>query len=125
MIKHFFQELFKYLKLNKLETFLGPQVLEDVSSSQPKMMEFVLAGQGTVLIKAEGISHADIYRVTGWSFTQNRDGTVSIKGNETDASTPKGEHQVFTDGKPLRNIEAMMNLLLWNGFIKIPQHPIG
>lgn len=115
----FFRELSKYLRSNKLAGLLALEVLEDTSSLQSQMREFVLAGQGTVLVKEDGgVAHTDIYRVTGWSFAQDRDGTVSVKGHETHASTGSGGHQVFTDGKPLRNIDAVMSLLLQEGVIK-------
>ena len=114
----FFHELSKYLISNKLAGLLGLEVLEDTSSPQARMLEFVLAGRGTVMVKEEEAMHTDTYRVTGWSFAQDKDGTISVKGCETHASTPNGEHQVFTDGKPLRNIDAVMNLLLQEGIIK-------
>ena len=47
----FFRELFKFLRSNKLAGLLALEVLEDRSSLQPQMREFVLAGQGTVLVK--------------------------------------------------------------------------
>lgn len=112
----FFQELSKYLTSNKLAGLLGLEVLEDTSSPRPQMLEFVLAEQGTVTVKEEA-AHGDVYRVTGWSFAQEKDGTISVKGNETHAGTA-GRHQVFTDGKPLRNIDAVMRLLLQEGIIK-------
>ena len=115
----FFRELSKFLRSNKLAGLLALEVLEDRSSLQPQMREFVLAGQGTVLVKEDGrVAHTDIYRVTGWSFAQDRDGTLSVKGHETHASSGSGGHQVFTDGKPLRNIDAVMSLLLHAGVIK-------
>ena len=112
----FFQELSTYLTSNKLAGLLGLEVLEDTSSPRSQMLEFVLAGQGTVMVKEEA-AHGDTYRVTGWSFAQEQDGTISVKGNETHAGTAGG-HQVFTDGKPLRNIDAVMNLLLQEGVIR-------
>ena len=114
----FFHELSKYLIPNKLVGLLGLEVLEDTSSPQSRMLEFVLAGQGTVMVKEEETMHTDIYRVTGWSFVQDKDGIISVKGNETHASTPSGGHQVFTDGKPLRNIDTVMSLFLQEGIIK-------
>jgi len=51
---------------NKLAELLALEVLEDTSSLQSQMREFVLAGQGTVLVKEDGgVAHTDIYRVTG------------------------------------------------------------
>lgn len=74
----FLQELSKYFRSNKLTGLLALGVLEDTSSQQPQMREFVLAGQGTVLVKEDrGVANTDIYRVTGWSFAQDRDGTVA------------------------------------------------
>lgn len=84
------------------------------------MLEFVLAEQGTIIIEEETelVAHRDIHRVTGWSFTQGRDSIVSIKGNETHAGNLSGGHQVFTDGKPLRNIDAVLSLLLQEGVLR-------
>ena len=96
---------------------MGLEVLEDTSSPQPQMLEFVLAGQGTVMVKEEEIAHANIYRVTGWSFAQDEDGNVSVKGNETHAAA-NGVHQIFRDGKPLRNIDAVVDLLLQEAVVK-------
>ena len=84
------------------------------------MLEFVLAGQGTVIFEeeAELVAHTDIHRVTGWSFIQGKDGIVSIKRNETHAGNSSEGHQVFTDGKPLRNIDAVWSLLLQKGVLR-------
>jgi len=112
----FFVELSNYLSSNQLAGLLGLQVLEDTLSPQPQMLEFVLAGRGTVMVKEE-VAHADIYRVTGWSFTQDKDGIVSVKGNETHAGV-NGVHKIFRDTKPLRNIDAVVDLLLQEGVIK-------
>jgi len=108
----FFRELSEYLISNKLAGVLGLEVLEDTSSPQPHMLEFILAGQGTVMVKEQEAARADLYRVTGWSFAKDKDGIISIKGNETHAGTAGGGHQIFTDGKPLKDIEAVMKLLL-------------
>lgn len=114
----FFHEFTKYLGSNKLGGVLGLEVLEDRLSSQSQMLEFVLADQGTVMLKKEDATNAHIYRVTGWSFARSADGTVSIKGNETHASRPGEDHKLFTDGKLLESIDAVMSLLLKNGVIK-------
>ena len=70
------------------------------------------------IVKEEAV-YGDLYRVTTWLFVQEQDGTISIsiKGNETYAGTA-GRHQVFTDGKPLRNIDIVMNLLLQEGVVR-------
>ncbi len=113
----FFVELSKYLSSNQLAGLLGLEVLEDTLSPQPQMLEFVLAGQGTVMVKEKEVADANIYRVTGWSFTQDEDGIVSVKGHETHAGV-NGKHEIFRDTKPLRNIDAVMDLLLQEGVIK-------
>ena len=82
------------------------------------MLEFVLADQGIVMLRKEDATNAYIYRVTGWSLVQSEDGTVSMKGNETHASKLGGPHQLFTDGKLLKDVNDAMNLLLKAGFIK-------
>lgn len=81
------------------------------------MLEFVLAGRGTVIIKEEEVAYADIYGVTGWSFTQDEDGIVSVKGNETHEGV-NGVHKIFRDTKPLSKIDAVGDLLLQEGVNK-------
>lgn len=77
------------------------------------MREFVLTGQGIILVKEDGrVVYIDIYRVTGWLFAQDRDNTISVKGYEIHVSIDSEEHQVFTDEKSLRNINVVMSLLL-------------
>lgn len=44
----FFDELSRFLISNKLVGLLGLEVLEDTSSPPARMLEFVLAGRGTV-----------------------------------------------------------------------------
>ena len=69
------------------------EVLKDISSLQSQMREFILAGQGIILVKEdERVAHIDIYRVTNWLF--------------------------LIDGKSLRNIDAVISLLLHEGVIK-------
>lgn len=80
------------------------------------MLEFVLAGQGTIMVNEE-VASANIYRTTGWSFTRDEDGIVSVKGNETHAGV-NGKHEIFRDTKPLRNVDAVVDLLLQEGVIK-------
>ena len=77
------------------------------------MLEFVLAGQGTIMVKKE-VACVDIYRVTGWSFTQDEAGIVLVKGNETHAGV-NGKHEIFRDTKSLSNIDAVLDLLLQEG----------
>ena len=113
----FFVELSEYLSSNQLSGLLGLEVLEDTFSPQPQMLEFVLAGQGTVMVKKEEVACVNIYRVTGWSFTQDEAGIVSVKGNETHAGA-NGNHEIFRDTKSLRNIDAVVDLLLQEGVIK-------
>lgn len=114
----FFHEFTEFLKSNKLEGVVGLEVLEDRLNSQYQMLEFVLADQGTTMLRKEDATNAHIYRVTGWSLVQSEDGTVSMKGNETHASKPGGPHQLFTDGKRLKDIDDVMSVLLQEGFIK-------
>ena len=69
------------------------EVLKDTSSLQSQMREFILAGQGIILVKENGrVTHIDIYRVTDWLF--------------------------LTDGKSLRNIDVVISLLLHEEVIK-------
>ena len=111
----FFEELSAYLTLNKLEQLLGLQVLEERLDSQ-LLMEFVIAEQATAMIKSEHAAQSDIYRVTGWTFTQTMDGSISVKGKETHASQ-NGIHKIFTDGK-LKTIDAGLKFLLQKGVFK-------
>lgn len=115
----FFHEFVEYLISNELAGVLGLEVLEDEMSSQNQSLEFVLADQGTVMLKQDYVTNAYISRITGWSFTRSADGTVSVKGHETHASKPGGPHQIFTDGKLLNNIDAVMSLLLQHNIIKV------
>jgi len=87
------------------------------------MLEFVLADRGTVMLKEEDAANAHIYMVTGWSLVQSEDGTVSMKGNTTHASKPGGPHQLFTDGKLLKDVDDVMSLLLQEGVINIRWSP--
>ena len=70
------------------------------------------------MVKEEEVAYANIYRVTGWSFAQDEDGIVSVKGHETHASSANGVHEIFRDTKPLRNIDAVVDLLLQERVIK-------
>lgn len=90
--------------------------LEDKSRPQTQMLEFVLAGQGTIIVKEEEAAYANIYRVTGWSVAQDENGIISVKGHETHSSTANGVHEIFRDTKPLRNIDAVVDLLLQEGW---------
>lgn len=92
--------------------------VEDKSSPQPQMLEFVLAGQGTVIVKEEEAAYANIYRVTDWLFAQDEDGIISVKEHESHASTANWVHEIFRDTKPSRNIDAVVDLLLPEGVIK-------
>lgn len=110
----FFWELSEYLRLNKLVRFLTLEVLQAILSLQSQMLKFVLAEQETIIIeeKTELVAHRDIHRVTDWSFTQKRDSIVFIKKNKTHTDNLSEEHQIFTNEKPLRNIDAVLSLLL-------------
>lgn len=76
------------------------------------MLKFVLAEQEMIIVKKEEAAYANIYKVTEWSFAQNKNDTVSFKENETHADISSEKHQMFTDEKSLRNFDAVMNLLL-------------
>ena len=113
----FFHEFIKYLLSHKLEGILGLQILEYGLDTQSQMREFVFAEQGTVMLREEDATNAYISRVTGWSGERSADGTVSMKGIETHASKPGGPHQRFSDGKLLKDIDALRSLLK-DGIIK-------
>lgn len=118
----FFDEFTNYLTSNKLGGILGLQVLENGLDSQSQMLEFVLADQGTIMLKEDDATGACIYRTTGWSFVRSADGTVSMKGNETHASKPGGPHKRFTDGKLLKDVDAVLSLLQEDGIIQSNRH---
>lgn len=111
----FFEELSAYLTANRLEQLLGLRVLEERLDPQLQM-EFVIADQATVMIKREHAAKSDIYRVTGWVFAHEVDGSISVKGKETHASQ-NGVHKIFTDGK-LKTFDAGLNFLIQKGAIK-------
>ena len=111
----FFEELSTYLTSNKLEELLGLQTLEERLDPGLRM-EFVIAEQATVMIKSEYAAPSSIYRVTGWTFVQEEDGSVSVKGRETHASQ-NGVHKIFTDGK-LKTVGAGLEFLLEKGVFK-------
>lgn len=114
----FFHEFIDYIESNQLGGIIGLEVLEDGLCSQIQLLEFVLADQGTVMLKQEDVTDARISRITGWSFARGADGIVSTKGNTAHASKAGGPHQIFTDGKLVGNIDAVMSLLLRNDIIQ-------
>lgn len=107
----FFSELASYLATNDLAGVLGLQVLDRLAVSPERMLEFVLGGEGTAMLREQDVNHGGIYRVTGWSFGRDEDGIISVKGSESHAKTTKGTHQVFIDGKPLPTVEAVRDVL--------------
>ena len=106
--QRFFQQFAETLVTNNLESLIGLQVLED-PPHQP-MLEFVIAGQGTIMINKE-IARGREVRTTGWVFERTKDGVISIKGKETHAGSSNGNHQIFTDGKPLKDIQSVLCVL--------------
>lgn len=68
------------------------------------------------MIKGEYAAKSDIYRVTGWTFVQEVDGSTSVKERETHASQ-NGIHKIFTDGK-FETVDAGLNFLLQRGVFK-------
>ncbi|KID66218.1 uncharacterized protein G6M90_00g068370 [Metarhizium brunneum] len=91
----FFLELIKYLQANNLASLLG---LEILGAEVPDMMcEFILKGNGTVILDARELKNWSSYRSTG--FALKKPGMTELKGNQTHAKTVRETHQVFTDGK--------------------------
>lgn len=68
------------------------------------------------MIKGEHAAQSDIYRVTGWTFMQEVDGSVSIKGRETH-TLQNGIHKIFMDRK-LKTVNAGLKFLLQKGVFK-------
>ncbi|KAL9124203.1 MAG: hypothetical protein Q9217_006445 [Psora testacea] len=113
----FFPQLAQYLLTNNLAGVIGLQVLDRLAVSSERMLEFVLGGEGTAMLGEQDVNHGGIYRVTGWSFAQDEDGIISVKGSESHAKTTKGTHQVFTNGKPLPTVEAVRHVLRKEGIL--------
>lgn len=53
--------------------------------------------------------------LTGWSFAQDENSVIVIKERETHAGTANGVHQILKDGKALRIIDAVVDLLAQEG----------
>lgn len=112
----FFQALSSYLRAHRLTGILALEILEHAANASSRMWEFVLGEQGTVQVHEDNrVAQKSTHRVTGWYFAQNKDGTVSVKGHETHASIGNGGHRIFTDGKALREIDDVLDLLLHEG----------
>ena len=45
------------------------------------MLEFALRGEGTAMLREQNVDHGGIYRTTGWSFAQDDDSIISVKGH--------------------------------------------
>ena len=112
-----FSELAQYVVANDLVGVLGLQVLDRPPLPQERMLEFVLGGEATVILREQDVNHGGIYRITGRSFGRDDDGIISVKGSESHAKTTKGTHQVFIDGKPLPTVEAVKDVLRKGGII--------
>lgn len=110
----FFHEFIYYLRTKGLTNVLGLQVLD--KEPWKEMVEIVLQDSGTVMLNAESVKIGSKYKVTGW-VTRVGDGMVTFKGGESHATTTKGTHQVFVDGKPLPTIDALRELLREEGII--------
>ncbi|KAI5859599.1 hypothetical protein GGS23DRAFT_616002 [Durotheca rogersii] len=94
-----------YLVQKNLASLIGIQLLG--GDSTPKdMQEFVLSDNHgiTVMMDANMTNANKTYRVTGWTFVRNVNGTTELKGNESHAETVKGSHKVFVGGKGLPDV---------------------
>ncbi|KAL9606942.1 MAG: hypothetical protein Q9167_008094 [Letrouitia subvulpina] len=112
----FLNELSAFLLANRLNDLLGLEVLSQSTAFDPHL-EFEVAGQATVVVRADHAIHNEIYRITSWTFNAETDGILSVKGNTSHASY-KGIHKIFTDGK-LGNIDAGVDFLLQKGVFKL------
>ena len=109
----FFQTLSSYLRAYKLTGILALEILEHTANSLLCMWEFVLEKQRTVQVhKDNRVAQTSIYRVTGWSFAQNKNNTISVKRHETYASIGNCGHRIFTDRKTISKIDNVLDLLL-------------
>ena len=61
----FFSELAQYLVANDLAGVLRLQVLNRPTLSQERMLEFVLGGEATAMLREQDVNHEGIYRTTG------------------------------------------------------------
>lgn len=114
----FLNELSAYLVANRLNDLLGLEVPSQDTTFDPHI-EFEFAGQATVMVRADHATHNEIYRTTGWKFTPELDGIVSVKGNTGHASY-KGVHKIFTDGK-LGDVDAGFEFLSQKGVFRVSQ----
>lgn len=106
----FFVEFCAFLMSNRLDKIFGLQILDDVGPAQ-EMLEFVFSSKETVMIPRFQTDTYQVYRDTGWSFSQNGDGTVVLKGNEAHAGPLNGPHRIFTDGKRFNEPGAILESL--------------
>ncbi|KAF5682603.1 kinase-like domain-containing protein [Fusarium circinatum] len=95
-----------------LKDLLGLQVLgKDI----PEMRcEFVLEGNGTVMLDARDVKDWIPYRSTG--FALKVPGITELQGNETHAKTNRDTHEVFIGGK-IGKEDPLMDVLHKEGII--------
>jgi len=110
-------DISKYFVSNKLDGVLGLEFLEGTASTQAQMLEFVVVGRGTVMVKEEVATYGSIYPVTGWSFAQLKMGLSPLKEIRPTQAPQNGFDQLFTNEKLLSDIDAVLSLLLRGGVI--------
>ncbi len=113
----FFEEILGYLIAHKLTSILGLEVLEEGFELCDQTHEFVIEGQGTVMVLEEGLMYKNSFRVTGWSVVEGHDGIFCFKGNQSHSAPKSGGHQIFTDGKKLAGIRSVIELLCQEGIV--------
>lgn len=114
----FFEDFADYLVEHGLDQVLALEVLDDQARPEHDMLEVVIDGHGTVMMKKEDTHQVVVRRVTAWAHCRGEDGASSLKGNEGHSSPPGGQHVIFTDGRLLRDDEAVMHLLVEKGCVR-------
>lgn len=71
------------------------------------MLEFVIGRNATVMLNKEDAKYGYTNQITGWSVAPGEGGMASFKGREANVAAAGRPHQVFTDGKILKDINAV------------------
>jgi len=119
----FYQEFIAYIVSHGLSSLLGLELLEDTQNRQQHLLEFIIAGEGTVMVNEKDVKNKDIFRTTGWSIEDDLDGIYNFKGNQSHAAPAGGKHQIFTDGKALHNTDGLVKVLQHVGVLSLGRGP--
>lgn len=92
----FFKDVAEFLISQNLHTILGLQVIDH--EIQHDLVELETVDGETLTFRREDIGNDEDWRVTNWVVCR-KDGVIILKGNESHASKPGGQHKKFVDGK--------------------------